>query len=145
MLTCQPCDNTAGSLIDASARRRENIRDVMEQRPGPKRWVRIELGDTFVNAQVFTDPTDGRTTFYVPPSKNRPGAIDALAEIVRLNQHPVRVVFQQDHFSPVGARVSWLKSAYLTLFALFGYAVVGADELDIVRSQIWTSNCGSSL
>lgn len=52
------------------------------------------------------------------------------------SRRDITLSFDHDRFDDERARVSWLRTAYLTLFALTGYSVILAHEIEIVRRQI---------
>ena len=89
-----------------------------------------------INLLVQLEIRDGATVFSVRPEWNPPGTGAALGELLGRGVTPFQVDFCYDKYSESAARISWLRSAYLVMFAIFGYNVVFAASMQIVRQQI---------
>ena len=135
VLTCHRCNSTAGTKIDAHARRRENMREVVGGlQVGARRDVRLTVDDYTVQA---TASNDGSTIhFDVPARINRPGVPYEVLRLVQAEEKPIKVTYTETPWSEFSASICWLKSAYLALFAAAGYTVVFAPAMQSVREQI---------
>lgn len=131
VLTCKTCNNDGGSRLDAHARRMEDVADAMNGRLDRTQKVRIAVGDLVVNGRFCS--REGTVT--IPESINRPGAPALLRGIVHQGEE-ISLEYSGDSFAELGAKISWLRSGYLLLFAVFGYPVVADPALDMVRRQI---------
>jgi hypothetical protein len=131
VLTCRKCNNEAGTQADAHAVARAITVEAMAGRLDRKRKAKATVGD--VTANVFINPFDQALT--VLEARNAPGTLDRLRETARPGA-TVSVEYIEDRFDELSARVSFLRAAYLVLFAVFGYPVVADPALDIVRAQI---------
>lgn len=57
LLTCKKCNNEAGTLLDAHARRKEDLSDVMIRPPGKPLKVRVEHRGKKLNARLAASKT----------------------------------------------------------------------------------------
>ena len=133
LLTCRRCNSTSGSVLDAQARRKQNILDAVHGRPGDARYVILAIDDHEVRAE-FKVHADA-TLLRVRLDWNPPGASEVFGSKLK-GRTPIKVTFRGDRYSDLGAKVSWLRSAYLAMFARFGYDVVFAPAMQVVRQQI---------
>lgn len=73
------------------------------------------------------------------PNAHRPDAVTGVQGTLAGPEHSDRDItlsFDHDRFDDDRARVSWLRAAYLTLFAVTGYRFIFSREMEIVRLQI---------
>ena len=137
LLTCAPCNHTSGARLDAEARKRENPRDAMTGRAQKSVAVLLTAGGHTIPASLSTK---GRThTLKVPQAPLRPGAEEGFQAAVHHDasgNRDIHMNFHADRFSAKHARASWLRAAYLALFAVAGYRYVLQPALAIVRRQI---------
>ena len=131
VLTCKTCNNDGGSRLDAHARRMEDVVDAMNGRLDRTQKVKIAVGDLVMNGRF--NSSEGSVT--IPESINRPGASALLREILHKGEG-ISLEYSGDRFAELGARISWVRSGYLLLFAVLGYSIVADPALDIVRRQI---------
>lgn len=137
VLTCRACNSTAGAGLDAHARKRENPRDAFLGRVTTK--ISMTAGGHRL-AGSFT-LKDGAYHFMATkkPNAHRPEAEAGVRGTLACpedSDRDITLSFDHDRFDDDRARVSWLRTAYLTLFALTGYSVILAHEMEIVRRQI---------
>jgi hypothetical protein len=133
ILTCKKCNNTAGSKLDAHAERKEGVEDVLEGRGERVQDVRLFVGDVRLNAELTAKGT--QYSVRIPEGINPPGAEEKFQSVLP-NGAEITVEFSGDKFADLGAKISWLRSGYLLLFAVFGYSPVFDSALDVVRCQI---------
>jgi hypothetical protein len=133
VLTCKGCNNTAGSTLDAHADRKESVASVLEGRLDRVQNVKVIAGGVKVNAELTS--TNRQFSVRMPDKINRPGAADQLRGVLRQGSE-ITVEFSGDAFAELGAKISWLRSGYLLLFAVFGYSPVFDPALQIVQHQI---------
>jgi hypothetical protein len=137
VLTCRVCNSTAGTGLDAHARKRENPRDAFLGRVTTKISMTVG-GHRLAGSFTFED---GAYHFMATRKANahRP---DAEAGVRRMLAGPedsdrdITLSFDHDQFDGDRARVSWLRAGYLTLFAVTGYRVIVWHKMEIVRRQI---------
>lgn len=143
VLTCARCNSGAGTELDAHARNRENPVDVvlLGRKIKPRR-VRLTVGEDSVEADIVADGSNidlcvGERRRRQPRDLTRREAQfrDALAKAIA-EERELGINFIGDRYSERRARVSWLRSAYLSLFAIMGYRYALAPALDLVRRQI---------
>ena len=141
VLTCRACNSTAGAALDVHARRRENPRDAVLGRVTTK--ISMSAGGHRV-AGSFT-VRDGAYDLTVTRKRNAHRA-DAEARVrgtlasTGNSDRDITLSFDHDRFDDERARVSWLRTACLTLFAVIGYRLIPGQEMEIVRRQIREPN-----
>ncbi len=137
VLTCRACNSTAGHKIDAAAHRVErSIRTLAGQEP-TRGWLHV--GDDEVPAEIdMTVAGTNRITMLggSPSALGRMAAYFEDLTRVPITSEPFRLSFSLTDPNHRLARVSWLKSAYLALFALLGYRYAMHPFLGPVRHQI---------
>lgn len=131
VLTCKVCNNTAGTKLDASAQRKESVLRILRGEPSDERRVRVTIDGVTVEAGIAVE--NGATLVKVRKEYQREGV--TLGERVSQGT-PLTVNFYADAYSELGAKISWLRAGYLTMFAVFGYPVVFAPAMQLVRRQI---------
>jgi hypothetical protein len=135
LLTCKDCNNTAGTELDAHARRKENVLDVMKGEPIRPLKVRVEHRGHRVNARLMV--SDSGWAFQVVKHANSPAALRAFQEAGPPTAGtPINVEFDGDRFSELSAKMSWFRSGFLALFAAFGYRFSFDPALEIVKRQL---------
>ena len=133
MLICHRCNHTAGSGVDAEARKRENVIEFQSGKPVANRKVVLSAGNSSVQARLTSAEKGWHVMF--PERANSPDAVLRFTTEVGASK-PLTLNLTGDAFKGHHARVSWLKSGYLAMFALFGYEVVFAPSMNPVRRQI---------
>ena len=137
VLTCQPCNNDiGGSQLEAHARRCENPIDVLRGISKNPSKVRLTAGDHCVSAKLSVE--EKMFKFTLPPQRkhaNDPKEVEAFQKAL-LKSPTFNIDFNGDRHSPRRANVTWLRHAYLALFAVAGYRYIFSAGLDIVRQQI---------
>jgi hypothetical protein len=78
--------------------------------------VKATIGDVQINAEL--QASEGRFSLQVSPKINKPGTSDALLQAAVAG---TKLTVEHEGFSELGARISWLRSGYLALFAAYGY------------------------
>jgi len=140
LLTCKRCNDSAGRLLDAHARRKENLADFLKGRE-IKRPMKVTIEHPVgneVQARLNIE-ADGTTVFNVVRRANSRAAITAFqaAEPPR-PPHPIKVKFTEDRFVEFAAKMSWFRSGFLILFDIFGYRYSLDPALEVVKRQILT-------
>lgn len=131
LLTCKVCNNSAGTKLDADAKTKEDVRIAMVGMLGRPHRIKATIGDLRVNGQLHT--SGGQYSLQIPAKINKPGTNDALRNVARAG---AQLSVQHESFSELGAKISWLRSGYLALFAVAGYKLALDPAMQIVRKQI---------
>lgn len=137
VLTCRACNSTAGAELDAHARKRENPRDAFLGHVTTK--ISMKAGGHRLTGSFTVK--DGAYQFIATKKQNahRPDAEAGVRGTLagpEDSDRDITLSFDHDRFDDDRARVSWLRTAYLTLFAVTGYRLICAPEMEIVRRQI---------
>ena len=131
VLTCKICNNSAGSKLDADAKTKEDVRLAMAGALGRPHRIKAMFGDRRINGELLT--SNGRFSLRIPAKINKPGTREQLQDIALPG---VELTVQHEPYADLGAKISWLRSAYLVLFAVAGYEFVLDPSIQIVRKQI---------
>jgi hypothetical protein len=131
LLTCTKCNNTAGTLLDADAKTKEDVNLAMAGKAGRPHRVKVMVGDLTVNGTLHA--VDGKYSLEIPAKINKPGTSELLKERAKAG---AQLTLQHEPFSELGARISWLRSGYLALVAFYGFRVAYDPAMEIVRKQI---------
>jgi hypothetical protein len=89
------------------------------------------IGGVRVNGELHT--SEGKDSLRILPKINKPGTNEALRDVVRAG---TQLTVEHESFSELGAKISWLRSGYLALFAVAGYKLALDPAMQIVRQQI---------
>lgn len=134
LLTCAECNNTAGAHLDGDAHKKERVIDALLGRSTPPLRVRIEREGVAVHAHFISK--NDLTTISVG-KHNHPLALEVFQALGRPDSKaPYRVTFSGERYRERSAQLSWLRSAYLALFAVSGYRCCFDRGMKIVKSQI---------
>lgn len=134
LLVCKKCNNDAGTLLDAHARRKENVHEVMGGRPVNGLKVRVEHQGRRVNARLSASTAGWKLD--VPAHANNPSTVADFQAAGPPKDSVITVDFAGDRFAELGARLSWFRSGFLALFAAFGYRFSYDPTMKIVKQQL---------
>lgn len=124
-LTCQRCNNSLGSSLDASL----TVLDGGTLSP-----CKISIEGVEVNAYEEIVP-NGRN-FQVPEIQNNPAEQKRFFEILEGKTGESSLTYKADSEKRRRADLAWLKAAYMVAFAAWGYIYSLSAALDIVRRQL---------
>ena len=131
LLTCRRCNNTSGTKLDADAKTKERVRVALDGRLDRAERVKARIGDLVVNAELVS--ANGQYSLRVPAQVNSPAAKRTL---VKLGKVGASLTVQSVPYADLGAKISWLRSGYLALVAMYGYELALDPAMEIVRRQI---------
>lgn len=140
VLTCKSCNHRAGFQLEAHARKCENPRDVLQGVATKPARVRLTADSHKVSANLKVE--EGMLVLNLPPlsrKANDPKEWPAFREALiqdTAERPPITIEFSNDTYSPRRANVTWLRHAYLALFAVAGYRYIFQPGLGTVRKQI---------
>jgi hypothetical protein len=138
LLTCAPCNHTAGAHLDSHARKRENPIDAFLGRTGPIP-VRLVAGGHSVAADFSKPPDNFKLELLEEEKSGKPGSVAGFRDVVtgpEASNRDVTISFCADWHRPRRAHASWLRSGYLALFAVAGYRYILDPALAIVQKQV---------
>jgi hypothetical protein len=135
LLTCKKCNNDAGTLLDAHARRKEDLAEVMTRPPSKPLKVRVEHRGRKVNARLIAS-TKGWELRVVERANDPKAMTEFQASGPPEAGQEIKVDFVGNRFAELGAKISWFRSGFLALFAAFGYRFSFDPALAIVKRQI---------
>jgi hypothetical protein len=135
LLTCRKCNNDAGTLLDAHARRKEDLADVMTRPPSKPLKVTVERQGRKLNAHLIASETGWELK--VVKRANDPKVVAAFqASGPPKAGESLNVDFVGSRFAELGAKMSWFRSGFLALFATHGYRFSFDPALAVVKRQI---------
>lgn len=142
-LTCQPCNNAAGTALDSYVSSHAEQIDFMAGRPVGPQSVVMSVGTVDLRGEVY-GPGDGGILAIGHPHRNHPDrptemgeVLDALTSSDPANQS-IRFTLDRKPLSKSRVAIGWLRHGYLAAFAAFGYRYILRRSLDAVREQITT-------
>lgn len=139
LLTCAPCNHTAGAKLDAHARRRENPSEAFAGRTRKPVRVRLAAGGHNIAASFSKEGETFKLKVLPEKKGGKPGSEERFRDVLggpEDSNRDVTISFHADRHAAHHARVSWLRSAYLVMFAVLGYRYIFSPGLAIVRRQI---------
>jgi hypothetical protein len=134
LLTCKTCNNTAGAILDADARRREHVENTSFGIAEIPLRARTVIAGQRVHGRV--QQGDKGLEFKIDKANNSPAASAAVAATSFKAGMGLELDFAGERYSELGANISWLRSAYLALVAFYGYELAFDSAYEIVRRQI---------
>ena len=138
LLTCRVCNNTAGTAVDAHARKRENI---VEAKNGNPRQLAVRVGLLGVKLQALLEPSPTGAQLKIDRDHNNPTAIASLQDAGAIPAGtPLTIEFSRERYSELRANISWLRSGFLALFSMLGYEFSFDPAIRIVKDQLRSPN-----
>ncbi len=137
VLTCKPCNNRAGTRVDADAGRHAELRQMLDGEGGSM-TVTVDGG---VTAELELG-SDGEPLYCYDPKRSNPAVYDQLMErLAEGGTGSPAQRFDVDFklgYSPTDASLSYLRAAYLVVFARYGYSAVLSDAFRPLRRALKT-------
>jgi len=140
VLTCRTCNNHAGSKFDAEARKQERLWEFLSGQSEHPETAAFTLGDITTRVEMHVTGRTGMLLMGVPKINN-PADMDLMEQYMRMLSETRSTDFSftatpQLRYFPDRARISWIRTAYLAAFALFGWKYVLQPVLQPVRDQL---------
>lgn len=144
VLICRACNDHFGAQLDHHAGALEDTIDFEQRTLTRPVNVTVQLNGMAIRAEL-TRATDEIAIRSLPaPKVNGMQAAamfdEAMGSVIasgrNVDQSAIRLTFAKQ-FSHRRSLVSWLRSAYLMAFAVFGYRYILGTELKPIRAQIW--------
>lgn len=136
VLTCKRCNNDDGSKVDADAGRHAELRQMLDGEGGS---VTVKVGGG-VTAELKLG-SESELLYSFVQKRSDPVVYNPLMEHVAewgtesLAQH-FNVEPRLGSYSPADASLSYLRAAYLVVFARYGYSAVLADAFRPLRRAL---------
>ncbi len=141
LLTCKPCNNTAGSELDAHAAT-QSLGDSLARGIDTERWVKATSHANGISLRGKARMTNGSLVFMGVPRQNAPTVAAefeaALAAYGSSNPGPGFSLTVHTSFEDGRARLSLIRAAYLAAFAGLGWTYILQWTLGPVREQLRT-------
>jgi hypothetical protein len=140
VLTCKKCNNDAGGRFDGPAREEQRIREFLSGQSGDPRTAALTVDGLAARVRMHITGQTGML-FILDPTINNPDDLPPLVEHMRELSETQNTGFRFDiapgaRYSPDRARTSWIRTAYLAAFALFGWKYILQTALDPIREQM---------
>lgn len=138
LLTCNNCNSKHGSWFDSQAEIQHRLRRAFSGQSSEPEEVILNVGGVSGLFSWYQAP--GGMVFAAIPPANNPADLDEIGR--RLRQPPQSSVEQRVRWRPRAtysserASLSWVRAAYLTCFALFGWYWLRNPVLDPIRRQL---------
>lgn len=140
VLTCKTCNNESGHRLEDEMLAEERFFEVLGADMGKRMTMKITTWGETLNADVQI--AGNSILIFGDPKRNHPDAhkrvMDRVGEAFENGPATSKFDFTLNFREPNRrmASVGWLKSAYLLMFAAFGYNYIFSSELEPVRSQL---------
>jgi hypothetical protein len=136
LLTCQDCNNDAGTRLDAFAANQHKFDKFRSGAPGPPLRFRAK------GVAIAATNTIHGTALVLLESQSNPDRYRSLVDELEAAEAAGHSPFEVLDLAPIlrldsgRASASYIRAAYLVPFALYGYRFVFQETLDGVRDQI---------
>lgn len=137
-LTCRPCNNTAGTLLDARLSRDEITRAFLAGGGLAPGTVTVAREGVDVRGELSIE--SGAFSFNAISTQNDPELLErfrASAQVWADHAHGGRemAIRIPVHFNSRRAHLGWLRAAYVAAFACFGYRYALQPAFEILLEQ----------
>jgi hypothetical protein len=140
VLTCKVCNSHAGSSFDAEAHKQERLGQFLSGQGARPETAAFTMGGVTTRVEMHVLGRTGMLLTGIPKINNPAdtsfieGHMRSLSE-TRCTDFSFTI---EPHvrYSPDRARVSWIRTAYLAAFALFGWEYILRPVLQPVRDQL---------
>lgn len=139
ILICRECNSRAGHELDVHAKRAVQMQAFARGQGMEERRAKFVVDDLTANVNVEIQDNTWRISGI--PKSNHPDTLPRLSDVFDKNYRegrglPTSTLSFRVNFDPRRAEVSWLRSAYLAAFAIYGYRYALRPVMEIVRDQI---------
>lgn len=151
ILTCDICNNTAGSKIDAQVANQQNqlrlIKGFAKRSFDQNERLKLQVDDIRLNVELSkSDDDSGKLNFKILGDTNNPEHIEQMREHAREAANAgkgykfnIQTVGRYNFHKPL-ADIGHLKTAFLVSTAALGYAFAASAYLSNIRRQIQNPN-----
>jgi len=140
VLTCRRCNNDAGSKFDAEAHKQQRLWQFLSGQSQQAETATFTVGDITTRVEMHVT---GHTGMFLMglPKINNPAGLVRMEEHMRMLSETRSTDFRftvtpRLKYFPDRARVSWIRTAYLAAFALFGWKYIMQPALQPIREQL---------
>ena len=138
LLTCSRCNNASGRIWDVHASRHQHLQDAVLGRVGNPVQTALTISGFPVRGRF--DGSGTMPSFKYVPKVNDPAVATAAgAFLEQAIDAGMEIEFQISHTRQIdgdAAAWSWIRSAYLAAFAVYGYKFALLQALGPVRLQL---------
>jgi hypothetical protein len=138
LLTCAQCNNASGRVWDIHASRHQHLHDAVLGRSGDSVQATLTIGDFPVRGRF--DGSGAVPSFKYVPEVNDPAVATAAgAFLEQIIGAGMEIEFQVGYTRRIdgdAAAWSWIRSAYLAAFAVYGYRFALLRVLEPVRLRL---------
>jgi hypothetical protein len=139
VLTCKECNDAAGFDVDAHARRKESVAEALSG--GVTRPLKVRVHHAGFTVSARLTGTNGSVQIAVVEKASHKGERAGFeAAGPPRPGSAVGIDFVGDSFVDRRAKMSWLKSGFLALFAVGGYRFAFDPAYEIVKQQLRSPN-----
>lgn len=130
VLTCWPCNNLAGGQVDRHAGKAARADEFALSVDKPEQKLTIN------GLQGRMKSSNGHMEVWVVPEANHPEAVARQAQLwMSEGLTDANTCFSLPAYVPDRANLSFLRAAFLAVFARWGYRAIAGEAADILRSQ----------
>lgn len=139
IITCETCNNNAGSSIEADLANRLLFQGISRGIPGLKMKVssHFHIGDEKYKHKHTLETNEDGLLLYGDKEHTNPDVFEAISN------KPFDSISYPENINRMAhkpAVIAMLKSAYLKMFKVFGYASIASPPMQKIREQIQKPN-----
>jgi hypothetical protein len=139
ILTCRRCNNSQGSAFDAHAHKQQEISLFLSGKSESPQRAKLTFGDITTTVDMYVNGRSGML-FVEIPNRSDPEEVRRMNQLAERRETPSDfdgfTIVPRLRYNPDRARISWIRTAYLAAFALFGWSYILQPSLDPIRDQL---------
>jgi hypothetical protein len=140
VLTCKSCNNHAGSKFDAEADKQQRLSQFVSGQSDQPQTGALTIGRITTRVEMHAAGQTGMLLIGVPQINN-PADMALMEQHMRMLSETRSTDFSftftpQLRYLPDRARMSWIRSAYLAAYSLFGWRYILQPTLQPIRDQL---------
>ncbi|MEV0758119.1 HNH endonuclease [Streptosporangium sp. NPDC050280] len=144
LLTCKKCNNDAGGRFDGEAFKQHQMMQFLKGGVEHSEVALLTAAGIEVRTRMRV-LADLRIQLTLAHDINAPGRtealIDHLRDVIREKRETNISIKPVIRFSPERARVSWMRTAYLAAFAVFGWRYILRSNFQSLRDHLKDPRC----
>ena len=136
VLTCKDCNNEQGSKFDGQAVKQQQFARLFSGQSTKPETARFTVDGIASGVEMYVTG-QGSMLLTFPDKITNPAMADHMHMLAETRSTDFRFTVESRlRYFPDHARVSWIRTAYLTAFALFGWKYILQQKLQPIREQL---------
>lgn len=141
VLTCKDCNSDQGSKFDGEAVKQQEFGQFFSGQSARSEIAKFTLDGITAGVRMRVTGPAGMLFEFVPDKITNPADMERMVDHMRMLGETRGTDFRftvepRLRYFPERARVSWIRTAYLVAFALFGWKYILQPALQPIRDQL---------